>query len=315
MKKQKKTGSRWSRDLNGIAIGLGVATLLGFMGRLFWVFDLFSHFRVQFFQLSLIFIFVCLWRRMNKRAGVFLLIALLNYAFVLPFYFGKPKPSAEKPIRAMLMNINAVNGNTEEVLGAVKQFNPDLLLLEEVTPEWAEKLEALKEDYPYHMAQPQTDCFGIMLLSKQTLSNARIEKIGPAGVPSIIADVRIPDGTITLIGTHPLPPASTSYSRERNQQLAALPEVIAQCEHPVLLIGDLNTTPWSPHFTRLLRNSGLKNSMKGFGFQPSWPAQIRLLRIPIDQMLHSKEITIHNRMIGPDVGSDHLPVIVDFSVQ
>ena len=300
--------------LNLFGIGLGTATLLGFLGKLFWLFDLFSHFRVQLFQLSLIFLFISLWQRMNRRAILFTAIALLNYAFVLPYYLGKPKPTSEQPVRAMLMNINAANGNTQQVLDAVKQFDPDLLLLEEVTPEWAEKLDQLKKIYPYRIAQPQSGCFGIMLLSKHKLKNERIEAVGSAGLPSIVTNVQLESGTITLIGTHPLPPIGARRAKERNQQLAALPDWVAQSEHPVLLIGDLNTSPWSPHFSRLLKDSGLKNSMKGFGFQPSWPVKGHLLRIPIDHLLHSPEITVHNRMIGSDVGSDHLPLIVDFSM-
>ena len=72
-----------------------------------------------------------------------------------------------------------------------------------------------------------------------------------------------------------------------------------------------NTSPWSSHFTRLLKASGLKNSMKGFGHQPSWPSNMWFMRIPLDHMLYSDGITIHNRMIGRPVGSDHLPVIAD----
>ena len=104
------------------------------------------------------------------------------------------------------------------------------------------------------------------------------------------------------------------HSRNRNDQLAALPAVVKEQKYPVLLIGDLNTTPWSSHFKRLVNKSGLKNSMKGFGHQPSWPSDQFFLRIPLDHILHAPEIAIHNRMILKDVGSDHFPVIVDFAL-
>ncbi len=293
--------------------GLAVATLLGFVGRFFWVFDLFSHFRVQYFQLFLVLIGISIWRRQNKRMIAFILLAVLNYALVLPFYFGKPPVAAGQPVRAMLMNLNASNGNTQEVLSAIQVADPDLLLLVEVTPKWAAELSVL--NYPYQMEQPQEDCFGIMLLSKHPLSRTSVIMIGSAGVPSIVADVHLPQGEISLIGTHPLPPFNGDYSKQRNAQLRALPDIVLQQKHPVLLIGDLNTSPWSTHFMRLLRDSGLKNSMKHFGFQPSWPSHSRFLRIPIDHMLHSPEILIYRRAIGGDVGSDHLPVIVDFTVK
>ena len=292
--------------------GLAIATLLGFLGRFFWIFDLFSNFRVQIFQLALIFIGIAIWKKNNKQLIAFALLACLNYAFVLPLYFGKPPVASEKPARAMLMNILASNGNASQVLDAIEAADPDILVLEEVTSKWAAELSGL--DYPYRLADVRDDCFGIMLLSRYPLSKTNVVFEGTAGVPTLTANVHLPQGEISLIGTHPLPPFSGEYSKHRNAQLAALPELVGKQKNPVLLIGDLNASPWSVHFARLIKESGLKNSMKGFGFQPSWPAHIRVLRIPIDHVLHSPEILIHHRSVGPSVGSDHFPVVVDFSI-
>jgi endonuclease/exonuclease/phosphatase (EEP) superfamily protein YafD len=292
--------------------GLTAATLMSFLGRFFLLFDLFSHFRVQYFQLALVLIGVSIWKKNNRALVLFSVLACLNYAFVLPLYFGKPPVPTEQPARAMLMNILASNGNTEQVLSAIESANPDLLVLEEVTPKWAEELSAL--DYPYRVAQVRDDCFGIMLLSRYPLSKTNVVVIGSAGVPTITANVHLPQGEILLIATHPLPPFGAEFSKHRNNQLAGLPNLGKMQKHPVLLIGDLNVSPWSSRFKRLLKESGLKNSMQHFGFQPSWPADNRLLRIPIDHVLHSPEIRIYNRAVGPSVGSDHFPVIVDFSL-
>ncbi len=312
MKSAKKMN--WIDRLSLIAgAGLAAATLLGFLGRFCWVCDLFSHFRVQYFQLFLVLIGISIWRRQNRRMVAFILLACLNYAFVLPLYFGKPPVAIEPSARAMLLNLNASNGNAEEVLNAIRTADPDLLLLEEVTPKWASELNIL--DYPYRVSKPQEGCFGIMLLSKHPLSRTNMVFVGSAGVPSIVADVYLPQGEISLIGTHPVPPISAEFSKHRNNQLAMLSQLVREQKHPVLLIGDLNASPWSAHFRRLLKDSGLKNSMKHFGFQPSWPSDNRFFRIPLDHILHSPEILIHRRAVGGNVGSDHLPVIVDFSLK
>jgi endonuclease/exonuclease/phosphatase (EEP) superfamily protein YafD len=292
---------------------MALITLAGFLGRVFWMLDLFSHFRVQIFQLGLVLTGVALWRRKNKQAVLLVLLAGLNYAVILPFYFGRPVPSGGPTVRAMLMNLNASNENAAQVLSAIQEAQPDLLLLEEVTPVWAQALSGL--DYPYRVAEIRDDCFGMMLLSRVPLSHTNVVQIGDAGVPSILATAHFPRGDVSIIGTHPLPPISATYSRHRNHQLAALSPVVREQKHPVLLIGDLNASPWSPYFIRLLKDSGLKNSMKGFGVQPSWPANNGFLRIPIDQILYSPEITIHRRAVGSAVGSDHLSVIVDVSIR
>ncbi|MCK4565332.1 MAG: endonuclease/exonuclease/phosphatase family protein [Verrucomicrobia bacterium] len=316
MSKQRKNKTRTRLDgyLDILGLGIAIATLLGFLGRLHWMFDLFSHFRVQYMQLCLVLIGIALWRRQNKRAGALILLACLNYAFVLPLYFGNPAPPNGSTVRAMLMNLNAGNGNTEQVLEAIHNAAPDILLLEEVTPKWAHELSMLNTTYPHRIAEPQEGCFGIMLLSKYPLARERVVEIGSAGVPSILADIHFPQGTVSVIGTHPLPPVGAEYSTHRNNQLAALPEFVHEQKHPVLLIGDLNASPFSYWFRRVVSESGLKNSMKGFGFQPSWPSNNRFLRIPLDHVLHSPEIIIHNRGVGGNVGSDHFPVIVDFSI-
>lgn len=38
------------------------------------------------------------------------------------------------------------------------------------------------------------------------------------------------------------------------------------------------------------------------------------MSIPIDHCLHSPDITVINRRVGSDVGSDHYPLIIDFSI-
>jgi endonuclease/exonuclease/phosphatase (EEP) superfamily protein YafD len=272
--------------------GVAVVTIFGFLGRLYWMLNLFSHFRVQLFQICLVLVGIALWRRKNKQAAVLAAVACLNYAVVLPFYFGKPSSASGPTVRAMLMNINASNGNTEQVLTVIRTAAPDILLLEEVTPKWAHELRVLNTDYPYRVDAHQEGCFGIMLLSKVPLSHTNVVFIGDAGVPSILATAHLPQGEVSVIGTHPPPPVSANFSKHRNNQMAALPQFVREQKNPVLLIGDLNMSPWSPYFTRLLEDSGLKNSMQGFGFQPSWPADNHFLRIPIDHILYRFQLDI-----------------------
>jgi len=59
----------------------------------------------------------------------------------------------------------------------------------------------------------------------------------------------------------------------------------------------------------------LPDSRAGRGIQPSWPASLpAALRIPIDHCLVSPGIAVVGRQLGPQVGSHHLPVIVDLAV-
>jgi len=133
-------------------------------------------------------------------------------------------------------------------------------------------------------------------------------------VPSVFAFIQVGRKRMAFLGTHPLPPANRDYAHHRNNQLEQIPASLEHIRDPVLLMGDLNTTPWSYVFKDLLRRTGLHNSLIGRGIQPSWPAPYPPLLIPLDHVLTSRDIIIHNRFTGPATGSDHYPVIVDFSI-
>ena len=78
-----------------------------------------------------------------------------------------------------------------------------------------------------------------------------------------------------------------------------------------MAVGDLNCTPWSPHFDKFLQTARLRDSALGRGVSPTW-FPIPLLGLPIDHFLVSKEIEVVNRVVGPNVGSDHRPVVLTF---
>jgi endonuclease/exonuclease/phosphatase (EEP) superfamily protein YafD len=39
-----------------------------------------------------------------------------------------------------------------------------------------------------------------------------------------------------------------------------------------------------------------------------------LLQVSIDHLLHSSELAVADRRLGPPMGSDHLPLVVDLSI-
>jgi len=79
-------------------------------------------------------------------------------------------------------------------------------------------------------------------------------------------------------------------------------------------MGDFNATPWSRPFRRVLTRSGMCDSRTGFGMEASFPAAAALVRIPIDHVLASCSIGVRDRHIERDVGSAHLPVVIDLVV-
>ncbi|MFQ5989281.1 MAG: endonuclease/exonuclease/phosphatase family protein [Candidatus Methylomirabilales bacterium] len=291
-------------------------TVVGFLGRLWWLFELTSHFRPQYFLFLLGSAFLFLFGRKQRAAILAIVFALINLSLIIPLYFGSPTIHAEgRTFRAVLANLSTSNQAHGKLEKFIRSVEPDFMVLLEVNQAWMRELQKLHAMYPYSRARPRDDNFGIALLSRIPFGNAEIPRIGKARVPSVVAQFTMDDQSLIVIGTHTLPPVGRAYSGYRNQQLTELAHVVGVQKGPVMVLGDLNTTSWSPFFSDLIRKTGLRDSRNGFGLQPSWPAGFPLLWVPIDHCLVSSGVVVHNRKTGPDIGSDHYPIVVDFSVE
>ncbi len=165
------------------------------------------------------------------------------------------------------------------------------------------------------LAEPRADNFGIALLARTPVELADVIVLGDAEVPSIAVTLRLGETQVRLLGTHPLPPGTPASSWARNDQLRAIAEWSQRQTGPAIVIGDLNATPWSPHFAKLLSDGRLKLARPNWTVAASWPAQFpSCLRIPLDHCLTTRELAVTRYETGEDVGSDHLPLLVDLFV-
>lgn len=297
--------------------------LLGALGMLHWAFDLCSHFFVQFTAIAILGA-IALFGAVRKSIAFAALVASL---LLLPAALGTYLPQSSKRgtqgkgMRVVSCNVLTSNQNKSSVLDFLKQSEADLILLMEVDGRWSEAIRTLESIYPFQLHEPREDNFGIALLSKHPWKDAKRIEFGDAEIPSIEAFFEFNEKQLYFIGTHPLPPTGPEYSRSRNMHFVQLANRIREADHalPTVVIGDLNCTPWSPYFRKLLAESQLRDSRNGFGNQPSWPTSAKIsmfgtMRIPIDHALVSRDITVVNRRVGPFVGSDHFPIIVDLGL-
>jgi endonuclease/exonuclease/phosphatase (EEP) superfamily protein YafD len=307
--------------MDGLLLVLGVQVCLftvnGYLGKYWWVFDLNSHFPVQYGICTFLLAIVFLAIRRYKIAIVFFAFAVINLIHVSSyFWFGKHSVDQSKSVlRVVQMNVYTQNLNYDLVKKFVQESNPDVIVMEEVNRKWMKNLADLKMKYSYIVKQPSEDNFGIALFSKLPLDNSEIIYLGDSDVPSITAEIKVGKKQIKILGTHPLPPINADYTALRNQQLDAIAEYLGGWRGSVILLGDLNTTPWSHNFQKLLRDTTLIDSGHGEGFQTTWPAKLFLFRIAIDHCLISRDLAVVSRTVGPNVGSDHLPLVVDIAVE
>ncbi|MGD1941686.1 MAG: endonuclease/exonuclease/phosphatase family protein [Leptolyngbyaceae cyanobacterium] len=284
--------------------------------------ELLSHFQLQYWVLSAITVVIIGLTRCKIPVLVGLLCVAALSAQILPWYL---PPSFAMPndgnFRILIVNLNTQNTQYEAALAYANQVEPDLALFMEVNDTWRTRLDKLLADMPYSSGQTRSDNFGILLYSRHPLSDVQIKGFAEESTPSLIGEVTVDGRTISLVGTHPLPPVKPFAFHSRNRQLHTMGQYVQTLATPVIVMGDLNITMWSPYYKQMIRNTGLKNSRKGFGLRPSWPTQGTyrqiphwaplLFSIPIDHCLLSPDLTVENIRVGPNLGSDHRPVVVD----
>lgn len=299
---------------------LCVATATSFLARRWWVFELTSHFRehmaVGLFALATIWAVI----RHSKLTVICGVCAVIHGVAVAPQLW----PNAERNVegeaaggtRLRLAALNVYSGNqrTDLVLELLRATDADVILLMEVNRRWLEALSPLCDTYPHRVTKPRQDNFGIALYSRLPLTRALVLELGDAQVPSIAAHIHVGEQEVFFLGTHPLPPGTAESSFLRNEQLQQIAAYVRGQDAPRIVLGDLNVTPWSPYFADLLRDSGLKDTSRGRGRFGSWPATLPLGRIALDHCLVSPSLGVLDKRLGPNVGSDHLPVVVDLQL-
>lgn len=300
-----------------LEVGAGLAclaTVTGFLGRLWWMFELTSHFRFHLAVLLVALAVVWAIKRSWRMAAICAAAVAVNAVLVLLLLWpdGNPALTTGPRFRLVALNVHTANERSDLVLKFLRQTDADVILLMEVNERWLSALASLRTLYPQVIAEPREDNFGIALFSRLPLTNSEVIEFGRAEVPSIVATVAVGGQNVFLLGAHPLPPGSAENARLRNAQLQEIAKRVRRCGNiPAIVLGDLNSTAWSPYFAGLLRDGGLKNTSQGRGLFGSWPVWMPFARIPLDHCLVSASIRVVNKQLGPPVGSDHLPVVVE----
>ncbi|WP_197171596.1 endonuclease/exonuclease/phosphatase family protein [Novipirellula aureliae] len=136
-------------------------------------------------------------------------------------------------------------------------------------------------------------------------------------IQSIAATIQVPNGrSLRLYATHPLPPIGEVQQRLRNEQLTQLATRIKafgskQVDSPIVLLGDFNLTPWSPHFNELQTATKLQRVGSRFDLTPTWYRYpLFPFGLVIDHVMISNDIVCTEHRIGRLTGSDHRRVSV-----
>lgn len=303
-----------ARGLGRLCAGLGLAsiavTLAALAARLWWVAELLTHFRVQLFVGQLLVAFVLIAARRPRLALGVAVAAALNGWYIEPVVWPAASvvASAGAELSVMTVNVSAHNRDAGRLVSILERTRPDIVLVVELTPRWVRDLEPVYAEFAYRELAPDTGAFGLGLLSRYPIKALSRPELG--GTVALDALVDGPAGSLRVLGVHLRSPVSARRAAERNAGLRRLARRRASIEGPLVVLGDLNLSPYSPYYTDWLAASGLTDTLAGRGPSMTWPSFMPVLGIPIDHCFVTREFTLLERRHLSEFGSDHYPVLV-----
>ena len=297
------------------------ATFLSFFGSASYLLDLLTHFHLQYAIGFLVLVGFFLVQKKPFILFVATLGFITHIIFLLPYYFQPTalaiNTSETTTLRVFFNNINYGIIDYSLLIDSIHQHQPQVIGLVEISGDKYNQLKAQLLEYPFSYHVPGRGKQGLALFSQLPFADQpSTQYFSDNQFPSIVATIQAlqSDKQLTIIVIHPPPPIISNYTTARNTLFDNLADFASLHTGPLLVVGDFNSTGWSPAFQKLLADSVLIDSRNNQGVQPSWPSQLpKFLRIPIDHMLTNQQVIVSHREVLPSIGSDHLPVLADFS--
>ena len=230
----------------------------------------------------------------------------------------RPADDNANHLSLMVANVLMYNRDASRCLGHIAHLRPDVVLAVETDDWWLSQLQRIEKDYPHTCHAPLPNTYGMLVFSRLSLREPQIRYILDKEIPSFHGCVVLPNGVpVNLHFLHPKPPApqEAKTSARRDAELLVVGKIIQHHDGPTIVAGDLNDVAWS-HTSELFRRlSRLLDPRIGRGLLPTFHADHKLLRWPLDHVFHSAHFRLQHLERLTHIGSDHYPIYLRLSYE
>ncbi len=248
---------------------------------------------------------------------VSILAAAVPWIFLVPYGSGSPTlPPGSPVVRAMLVNAHNGRAGARDIAAAATANRIDLLVVTELSGQLAHDLAVAGLDkvvtarwvrVPGQDGAPTDPEAGMGIWSRGELTGVR--EVTGTQWPAVRASVAGAH-PLTVVAGHVTAPVHGGARWAGD--LAALRAAGAAETGPLLVLANLNATPWHADFRRF-GDAGLIDAadVLGSGLRPTWPSWSPLAVLPLDHALVGGGVdvaAVDTVVIG---GSDHRGLIVE----
>lgn len=292
--------------------------LVFFFGERFWLLDLPTFGWPYLTAATVMLTAIAL---LLRRMGIILPLAIaLSIATIRILDIPDAPPAPVCSLRVISANLFVQNERGPEAfVGFLRAEKPDILVTQETRPEW----EAAIRDaglFAHESSRDLRDRDDMKVFSRLPIVDERVLGIHrPGKRDRFPIRFALQDGAnpIILYAVHPDTPRSPRQWQARNRYLETVATAVAADEaaKPSIVAGDWNTPTHSSFFRDFLNRSHLASASAGAFLSVT---RFKLNLAPslyagstIDHIAMSAQFGVLDRRLGPDYGSNHLPVIAD----
>lgn len=222
-------------------------------------------------------------------------------------------------------NVCKSNWDFKALIDVIRQAQPDLLLLQELRPDYAQRLPERLSNL-YADEQGKSYFMYDSLLNQAVISRYPLAPLEPALSQGRVQKVKMetPQGLVEVWNVHANQPF---FWQQHYQELTALAKAISLVEEPLIVGGDFNTTDQSEIYRLITAHLYNAHQQAGWGFGFTFPApnadvycnydfQQSLIppMVRIDHIFYSHHFYAHQaETLSDGGGSDHLPIMAELS--
>lgn len=246
-----------------------------------------------------------LFKKRQIYIALFLIIitAIFTFRFI-DFSFIKPSGgNGSTPLTITFFNKHYQNKEYGDIERVLKKIDPQILGIAEMGTNDEKNMQFL-QSFPYRKVITTKDKFTTGLYSQYPMEFLTLNK---KELPHVVgAKTIIEDKSYYIFLIHTNNSMTPSSNTKRDKELKAVISYIKKLpsENNILLMGDLNLTPWSPVYRDLFATEEiLINTAKGRGIVTTWGPPF--FRSEVDHIFVPKNAAIESLKTEPVKGSDH----------